>query len=830
MSFSMFNDFIIKLRDFILYIKLYFKKSKSPHYFLLKKEFKNFFNVRMFYHYYQNYNLHNKNKNLCNSEDSFIINMIRKIILRIIISGIFVLIIICLSSSFDNSLIYFLGININKFSSFYYDFLLAMLQLFAVFLGLYITITGVVFSTSYSTVTQNVRTLLLNDKLLKNYILMLSYAAGISLILILINNYRISVLAFIIILFLSLCSIFGFLSLFNYFFKLLSPNILLDNICNKIKNNIKSYSVSSNNFENKDFQNLNQKLAENYLNIINEIIEDISSNKKFKNADLVDIGIKCINLLQFYQNYKLRIPVNSFWFKLILKERDWTFYDYDNYNYIEIASETMTNAFPEQINEYYWFEKEIKSIINNILEILIDNNDLKKIEELIFKLKLLFFDFPDFLDTFNYLDLIKDNLLNYESNDGEINSLISILDIFGYLFNLNIINFFNQYSKYDLNYFNEIKSFDWNNQNKIYDYALPIRFIKTMDDFFQRLQFEIDVEDNVISSNDYLSEIIYYHNFNYIKLDITKIFNSFDKYIFDTIANLSLKDKILALPIIFRGLEALNKLDFDEIKSFYDQILENNIFHYLNLEEVNWKELDNKHAKFKNKLFDLLSDIIIQIPNESFSDDLPDYLGRSFKFLTEECYNMLQTGNLKRFNDLFPKVFILNFKVSDKIKSNDKFTIKSKNLIQNENLLKFINLSTYGILFSEVDSNDYWHIIKKVWEPFFTNDENSNIVKELYALIHSFSLITAQSIERTKWKLEFQNYLKKKYNLTDYYFDDLSNVDSKIIQNILKNGLSYGGDIEDHFLAKCIVEFNLEYDIDDDNLNNLVKLFGDINE
>jgi len=775
------------------------------------------------------YKLFARNSSDFNKNSLTLVSIFKKIFFSIIASLLIISLIIFVNNVFDINSYFIRFFDLDKISTIYSDILIASIQVLGVFLGLYFTVISVVLSTSYANVTQRIRSIILSEQIGNTYIELVSYAGSFSLILLLIflSFNIISSLGIFIVLILSIFSLFGFLKSMIHFFNLLSPANLMTQIINNIKRNILTVSSDSNQHSFKEIQSVSQKNVENYLLAIFDILRDIKLNNKFDNDTIEKISSDLVNLLSWYSKIKFKIPLNSEWFRVKFEEKSWTIYDFRTSTEIEIAKKAKIATSPDSMNDFFWFEDDILKIFDFGLNIPIKNGDFEIVGKLFYGLNYfikIYILRNMGLKSFDYLEMLEKSIdrIDFEKyhNKKDIKNLVPIVDIYGYLIVEAVISLKTNLSNFtEKDFYNQLSSeILLDAQLKGYNYALPLEVIKSLGYLSKFLQFEKDVEGKIVTPKNTITELLAASFSQYFKNILYKTMDELDELILNTAKNLFEKNNILAITLIFRGIEANEKFDIEHTKIYYEKLKKLDRLGVNNWQKIDWESLKNRKKELQYNLLKNLSDMILLIDDNCYEllgdYDLPDYLGMSFVFLSDDCYYSMENDNFELFKEIFPKTFMLSLLLNNEIVNNNELSSIDKKKLFRENLMKIIHLLSYAAIYSELYENNYWGIVEAVLDDYSKRKFNADaekMIEFLDEIIEARPMgLSAQSIERGEWEQNF------KFKIKDL-IGDLVNIDyscheksieheSYIIRSLIRSKIDYLMDISRYSISKYLID------------------------
>jgi len=763
--------------------------------------------------------INTKNKfNSLNKSTSNGIEILTKISLEIIISIVLVSLFQIIDMHYGFYKLVTIDLNV------YSNILTTLAQISGVFIGLYITAISVVLSTAYVKVPENVRSLFLNQTMGK-YPKIVAILGSISLLLLLFNSLKMepSILNLILVILLGIISIFTFLHLVLIVFKLFNPSGLVDYLTSELVDIIKSVTIEGSKWKDPIIQSQCQQKAENFLKMYYDIVNDMAVNKELEGDSINKLTYQVIDLLTVYYTAKNSIPIDSQWFKLNPEYPNWLAINGDESSQIDLAVETKTSLKPDNIPDHFWFEKQIEIIINFSINNHLYRNELKSAASLIkfannaiiiLSRKSAFTEALNLFHMFNGIVELK--------SKGEYNSKslkerekfhikVSLVDMYATCFVAILISFHEYFRLFQPEYFSQIiENINWNDEKSLYQNNFPLEVLKQLKHIQKRLNFEQEVEGTIISPFWYQNQLAALGFVRFFESTIDVLIIELEENYKNNLNTLIYnKQFVFAAQFIQRGLEICDKFDIDSMNVYFNKISKLRQVKDIPWPEINWNNYKKRIDNIRKHFLIILAEILPEISQIPFLDNLPDYFGQSYIFIAEECYNSLLSNDKALFQKLFPAFFFSSIIAPQKISELEKKYIKKDlDIIKIEPLLNLIELSSYSIIFSELYENDFWDISKSMWDEYLENAENPESIIKLTNDLTNYHIfkITQPQLMRTAWSQKLIKKIKEHLGLSEYYmFDDVNiSYPNPIIQYLLRN--AHYMNMKLIFLAEYIIK------------------------
>jgi len=705
-------------------------------------------------------------------------------------------------------------------------------QVAGVFLALYFTAVSVVASTVYARVPGEIRELLTKEKVGNWYIQIVALTVAVATLLLAKSAFgsSISSLDMLVVMFLSIITVFSFIVLGLRIFSYFDPTRLAGYLGLDIAHWFKAATPKGFRWNNPSFQGHYQKQAERLLMTYRKVTYLATHAEYFDGTVLTRLVAQPLLLLQLYISYKMHIPSNSNWFKKIYSHRDWLTADSTE---TDLALRSGTSLQPECVPDLMWFENNIGEMVIEVLRALAKENDFSStadildniqrtqsvlskhlaIDEALYMFRIiqpLVFQIAFFDDT-NIRDLRGD----------EEESLLSRLGIIDF-YCLELINILlglsDTLNKITTETFTStLDRINWNKPESIYTAQSPREVIKQLEYLQERIRFEYEGEGKYISPKWYRNQIAAFGMVSLIKEAVEKLVIEYEKlFINQTESLISEKRYLNAAQVIDRGLEACSKFIFhvEKIHTCYDRLSTLHLVKDIPWPSPDWDDLSKRVLTVKEALITNLAKSSIALAEMPFRKTWPDYFGQSFLVLAEECDNAMAAGNEALFKKIFPAYFNAALQAHDRLRIEiGSLTDQAALVFITEPIEDLLHISGYALIYSELDGKKYWDTAKECWDLYLNNhDKPQEVIESINTFVRfrqSVFAILPRAPLRTGWQIKLEKRLREDNVFVDVSYDPFSadrhikpKHTSKIIQLIARGimgTISHNG--QDVFLA-----------------------------
>jgi hypothetical protein len=690
-------------------------------------------------------------------------------------------------------------------ASSYTSLLSTIAQIGAVFLGLYFTAVSVVASTVYSEIAEDVRLLLIHEKVGNIYIKSVTFLTSVALIFLVLDvgGLTPSVFGLLLIFILGICSILSFVHLGRRVLYFFNPTELVVILFHDISYSIRSCTPAGLYWKQYAFQVHYQKKSESLLKTYKHLVDHTVARPAPESKMLLELANGLAMILNEYSNSKYRIPSASYWFSRIPKHKNWLL---TNFTEIEIALNTGTSIYPELLPDQFWLEKKIKDIVRCILIVLLKNGE---IEQAIIILNNIQFILAELSEKFmvdealllarSITSAIYDKL---ESEQGikesgivdilKLRAGLGLVEAQSILLTTIVLGFSKALKGLTKEVFiNNVGGLYLHGQDAILGTAMP----RTVADEMVRLQnsaeFEKIAEGKPISNGWYTKQIIALayarHIEKVIKLFIVELKGNYTER-----ARKLIKDNqcVFTQELAYRGLESIEKMKIciTEGKACFSRMEE-----FRKEKEIPWPNIDwdshiSEIQKIRKDIIQQIARSSVTVASTKLPESLPDYFGKSYSFLAEECYYAMATDDETYFNNTFPAFFIISLEAYQRLRDRLEDSEQQTQLIySSEPIGDLLALSGIALIYSELNGKRYWQLVKKLWDEYFSKLPDATAVTKLFVAIfdyrESLFLIKPRDSARYSWKRDISEQFGARGLINDdQYFPGFTG-DRKVVQH-----------------------------------------------
>lgn len=676
----------------------------------------------------------------------------------------------------------------------------SVIAIIGVFIALYYATVSAVGSAIYSRVSNNIRELLARERIGFVYMRFLTYTAFLSLCLIGLRalGFPTIHLAVPLISIFAGIGIIGFIRLGQRAFNFFDPTQLSTTLFERLFKQLDNVKAGGFQWDIPSFQEHSRKLAKSTFESIETLSEFISKEIHLKGKPYTQMVQSTIIFLIHYTRMKITIPSESLWFQRRYKHKNWLL---STDSSVAIASQTGTQLTPEVVNDKEWVEDIVFPIVLDCLRTNLVSKQYSEVIALlgyIEKYINILSEQGDLKQAFNRVTELSDVVNEFlapspikSSTSIKVESLeeMAIIEIQVTM----MIQMFLAYMKYVDSIERDgisrkLKKINWKRTVDIYRNGFSSHILPNLEWLSNRIQFEIKIEDKVVTPLWYQVELL-------ALLEANKMEESIIFYITESAQLFSvwidqtekLNRPLLTSAIISREWEYWNKVsaNFHRFVSSWDKLNEKKYIKDLKWPEINFDIFNLQIQNRKKEILKSMSKLSLDLMRIGKNDNIPDYGGQFFHTTGEGILEAFINNDFELIESLFKPYFYscLTFFDNQKPEGHSEFnwrdSIKIK--IASAPLLDLMDLSGYGHLLSDYHNNPkIGKLILEIWDEYIQKSGiplSGVIFSSAVVLSEMGAEIAHRSVLRQRWKqsinMIFKNIPRKKIYIPNYYSEIL---------------------------------------------------------
>ncbi|MDD2509911.1 MAG: hypothetical protein PHG94_02115 [Syntrophomonas sp.] len=699
--------------------------------------------------------------------------------------------------------------------SFPYDTLFGVIAaITGLFLGLYFAAISSLVSGVYSTHPGTLLKVFLREKAGNHYIQILSFLTVYSIILLcyislggvpgIINTVFVTLLC---------CySIYCFTLLGTRVFSFFDPAQLANTVFYDINKAIKSATINGFAWKDMSFQAHYHNQAKQAIDTFAVLVNFGVISQQAQEISLLDALKRSIYLLINYQNYKARIPSDSYWFHQRYEHPDWFL---ANSSELGIALQTSTALQPKLKSDNYWLEKHVFDVILFALKEYLKRDDLENAYLVLDTINLLLEELGHKLEIKLAIKLLKavDVIINeyieqisFNGKDNVISDVfwMAFIDCYGLLYISPLLGFVNEFGTDTKNAFHKLMaSVNWNSSKGAYETKFPYRMIDRLEYVFDHLKFEKSVEGQIISPSWYLNQLIVGRFAELVDENTSDLVAMAVEFYKRKTELLYQRKQYAACTVLgHRGLEWCRK-SYHHVGIW--PILSNTIDEYYIRKELswpkwNWEELKTQISNLEKDIYIILARCLPVLVESSQEGKIPDLFGQTYHIICLAIYQALKVPDTETVKALIPAFFLSALQANEVLrKKTAEWKEPTSSLIfATEPIADLMELSGYALIYSELhEIHELWHPFKTCWDSYFLTSysdptQAARYLNDLNSIRQSIPELSPHSLIFSSWKNDLNRLFESKKLISDYRASGQGNNGQKLLhKSPLIRALSY---------------------------------------
>jgi hypothetical protein len=671
----------------------------------------------------------------------------------------------------------------------YKDLLIAIVTVVGIFLTLYFTNLSTVVGTLYAEMPARVRNLVIQERVGNISINFLIFLIIYSLLLLLAETLfgMRPKIAIVTATALGCVTVPIFVSLSARTFRFLDPTTFTDTVIPQLIKWSRNATIEGFLWNDPSFQrHYHQQSSEALLNL--QSLAQIIHDKPQLQTEAQPLFLtKISSFVVVYLDKKRQIPLGSLWYVKAPVFKDWYLTDYTQ---LALASSTRTSLQPEMKPDRYWLENALLELLTEAILKCTDSN----------RQQVTFRVLQDFLTIFEAfgeqweIQFAKRMLPNVFSSVTYLNSTLTGEDLNSERFNLEqlqSIEYLGLYPIYLLLGFRKgveqlalsdlsqiIFLLNWKSKRAIYQLGLPTSTLKEIEEIQQKLEIEVLVEGQIISSGWYIQQLVFQQLALRFKEQLIELVSLGSAYYLPQIEHLiTQKRYLLAAQFITRGLEFYHKVfaHLVWLRQWAENLDRSRVLQGLRWPEWNWEQIEKMLTLDNNTLVVRLAQCIPHLMEDNQRNDIPDLAGQAISTVQTKYLEALINNDVELASKLFEPYFqgcIGKYVTLSATTQVDNYDIERQVIVSAQPLIDLFEISGYAYLFAEFHRNaPLWNTCQIVWEWYLTQLERIKAVEKFANTIYfvrKWPTLTSRSVLRNEWKLRirklFEN-LPRKYGV-----------------------------------------------------------------
>lgn len=655
-------------------------------------------------------------------------------------------------------------------------FLSILASVSGIFLGLYFTAISVVASSAYTHAPSTLRELLLKEKVGNLYIRSLSILMASALLMLCASvfGYHAGALPLLYIIALGCFGVFCFGELGIRAFYFFDPTRLCDSIYYELAKNIRSATIDGFRWNSPDFQAHYNKLATQSVSKIDALVKFCLQEKNLMPAALIAVLHRSSIILAAYFDQRIGIPTNSQWYGRAPKHKSWFLQDHTRLN---LALKTNTPIPPEVVPTPDWLEMRIAHIHAFAIKQLLDSHNTEAVHHILNPTNELIQKMSSLLDvkrSIDYTTCLGEPIDQYfrrldKGKQFTDESALALFDMRGFNLLSLAMGFFQFLREFNVEKVaHRLHSVNWASSSDIYKNGLSPALLERLEFLRARLQFELDVEGNIVSPRWYITQLLLMNYLVLLHSGLEHIFTLIEAH-FVAECDALLKNNLHALVVsrAYRGLEICWKFErhLPTFKNIVDDLNKRLVNTELKTPKWDFLLIETRMGQIRDSLYQRLAACLLPLASVTIKDTLPDLFGQTYATTCNYCYDCMLKNQPDAFSATFPAVFFGALHAHDKLMTMlHDWKPETALGLSADPLLDIMELSGYALIYSALHAKpDFQAICIKCWDDFLRKKSDPKAALSVFVGFYEFRKSQFQSsprdILRSEWRIQLNQKL-----------------------------------------------------------------------
>lgn len=733
------------------------------------------------------------------------------------------------------------GVSIPKDSE-YGTLLASAVALGSVLIGLYYAATSAIVGVAYSSVPNDIRSLLTQERRGNVYMRFLARVTffGVVLLAFRTAGYPPLILALPVLIFSAGVSIIAFVRLGMQAFGLFDPTVLSGYIFEEIKKSSSQVAAGSFQWLDPSFQNHAHRIARYKLDTLSTL-SDLTAKSSHLNGE--PFALLCKNIVIFliwYSSAKRRIPNDSLWHSQEYRHPDW-YRTSDTTT--SLIHQTATKLPHEIVFNTNWVEDELLPILSCCIRINLENGRFDVVLDLLgyvdayvrrlareYQVEEAFSIISNVSKVCSKFVVGRRNPTGQSENLNQlaIADSVAAMPISVMLEYLDAIGNLNR-EKID----KEVGNINWSEERDIYSQDLPAHTFSELHWIYSRVELETHCDGRKVSPDWYLAELIVKNISNRNAQAIQHLFEGARELYEDWIKFIKKRGSTwVEASVLSREEEYWNKIGahFYKLQAFWNGFDQGKRIDGLSWPKVDFDALGKTSQTRSKEIIREMAEDAVELGTLARPENYPDFGGKFLHTTGEAIVSALHENDAKFVLDIFPSYFSASLLQFDRLKPGPgDVDLNAQNAmkIAFAPILDLMDVSGYAFFYSEYFGNFVLRdIVIATWDVYLDNKEQAERQQLLQLLAATVAFtdgsfeIAHRSLLRTRWRQQaFHRTVElPRERVVDgggmVFVDTIHVHDSPLVRLIANDraGLRYDG--IDIFISKILRREDCQQELD----------------
>lgn len=657
-----------------------------------------------------------------------------------------------------------------------------VVQIAAVFLGLYYTAVSVIVSSSYRDVPGGVRRRILSEHAGTFYQDTVAFAGATALVMNagVVMGWDPGWINFGVLVLLSVASMFAFVVLGVRLFEFFDPATLARTLTHDIFEKARSATPRGYRWGEVSFQDWYRRQAAEDLKVLRHVVSLAGAEELRAGESLKIVADHILRLFSSYTQITPDIPVESHWFQRMPQHPSWLTADHTR---LSMAIRTETGLGAKLVPDHLWVESELLAGIRDTLHALLHRREYEGVAQVASRAKNLVlllaarFQMTQavrlhrVLATLAAEEMRRADGVTLESRaDYSRAGAIELLSMGPVQLVLGVLQAVEGLTPHSIRQFAAASAVEY--PDAPIRRPVPEVVREELGKLRAAIDFERAAEGRRVTPTWFLAHHLGRSYTTYLVQVLPSLVDEAEStYLEPARALWREAPATIVVLAAQRGLEACNKLQvhLERMASRHQDLLvlqhsvdTNDAWPVLELEPILLRV-----ASLREELLALLARLATRLRGDVPTGESPDDLGYAYTALTEASFEALVEGRWTLFERIFPSTVHLAFQAHDRLLSETKDFSTEYRISAPVNILADpIELSGYALLLAELEGGSAWSTAKRVWDQILGGHDDPaaliNLLMVRWKIARSSSswVMHPRAMQRMAWDQVVENRLQ----------------------------------------------------------------------
>lgn len=650
-----------------------------------------------------------------------------------------------------------------------------VVQVTALFLGLYYTAVSVIVSTSYKDVPGGVRRRILTEQAGNFYINLVAFTGAVALLMdgLLVGGWNPGWLNLGILVLCSVGSALAFVVLGVRLFNFFDPATIAQACVKDIVTHARSATSQGYRSGDPSFQHWYRKRAEDDLTILHGIVVLAASVRGRARESLKTALDHIVVLLTIYARLVPHIPTSSLWFGQRAQHPSWFS---SGYTELSTAIRTNTGLPWKRVPDHFWLEQKLLESVSSGLNELLANREYDLVVSLT---NTILHNIEGFASRYQFEHAIRltrlltvfarEERMRVGDPDAGPNRAIAIEALATGPIHL-VLGLSQALQSFSPAAIKELALRTAREPvGAPIDYPVPTQVRKEIDRVRAAWDFERSAEGSGITPAWFWAHRVGRSYAEAVQDVLPQIATEIE-YLFHDISTDPTPDNRDAVVIsIQRGLETTHKLDYhlSAVEQGLGSLstLATPVDTHDEWPDLALDALRQRTNSLTDELLFCLADVGTRLGTQVPSGDSPDTLGFAYTALTDACFRAMLQGKWELVERIYPRTLRIQIMAYERVREERKQYNAEYGIAALANVAADI-LELGGIALIAAEATDAPpKLVVKIWDEFLDSLGRSPAVQVLISMwdVHeqvSMSVLHPRAVQRSAWKQEMRRWLE----------------------------------------------------------------------